>query len=114
MRIYQKQLAGSPLRLRTTGRPYGQANVCDVAQNARIQAGYREKVDEKLQRIVRPRHQRASASARKFDVPGPLVIGGNIAGFRRVAEAMIEQGRSDTTRPTAHAASPPATRAQTA
>jgi glutamate dehydrogenase (NADP+) len=65
--------------------------VCDVAQNARIQTGSREKVDENLQRIMRKRYQLASASARKFDVPGPLVIGGNIASFRRVAEAMVEQ-----------------------
>ena len=66
--------------------------MCDVAQNARMQAWSREKVDENLQRIMHAIYQRASTTAQEFDVPGNLVVGGNIAGFRRVVEAMIEQG----------------------
>ena len=34
----------------------------------------------------------ASDTAKEFDQPGNLLLGANIAGFRRVADAMIEQG----------------------
>ncbi len=64
----------------------------EMAQNARMQAWSREKVDERLQGIMQEIYQRASDTAEEFGVPGNLVVGGNIAGFRRVADAMIEQG----------------------
>ena len=34
----------------------------------------------------------ANEAAIEFGQPGNLVLGANIAGFRRVSEAMIEQG----------------------
>jgi glutamate dehydrogenase (NADP+) len=37
-------------------------------------------------------YQSCSETAKEFDQPGNLVMGANIAGFRRVANAMIEQG----------------------
>jgi glutamate dehydrogenase (NADP+) len=37
-------------------------------------------------------HRRASETALEFGAPGNLVLGANIAGFRRVADAMIDQG----------------------
>ena len=64
----------------------------EMAQNARMQAWSEERVDEHLQRIMREIYLRASTTAEEFGVPGNLVVGGNIAGFRRVAEAMIDQG----------------------
>jgi glutamate dehydrogenase (NADP+) len=37
-------------------------------------------------------YQCARDTAAEFGQPGNLVLGANIAGFKRVAEAMIEQG----------------------
>ena len=34
----------------------------------------------------------ATICAEEFGVPGNYVLGGNIAGFRKVADSMIEQG----------------------
>ncbi|MGB0536066.1 MAG: NADP-specific glutamate dehydrogenase, partial [Alloalcanivorax venustensis] len=48
--------------------------------------------DTALRTIMYDIHQRASHTAREFGVQGNLVLGANIAGFRRVADAMIEQG----------------------
>ncbi len=64
----------------------------EMAQNASMQAWPLEKVDKRLQSIMRDIHVRASDAAEHFGAPGDLVVGANIAGFRRVADAMIEQG----------------------
>lgn len=64
----------------------------EMAQNASMQAWPLDKVDRRLQGIMRDIHDRASAAAEHFGAPGDLVAGANIAGFRRVADAMIEQG----------------------
>ena len=37
-------------------------------------------------------HRQCSATAEEFGQPGNLVMGANIAGFRKVADAMLEQG----------------------
>lgn len=64
----------------------------EMAQNASMQAWPLEKVDKRLQAIMQDIFQRANDTAAHFDAPGDLVTGANIAGFRRVADAMIEQG----------------------
>ena len=48
--------------------------------------------DSKLQRIMAGIYQSASETAREFGAERNLVLGANIAGFRKVADAMIEQG----------------------
>jgi glutamate dehydrogenase (NADP+) len=37
-------------------------------------------------------HKNASNAAAEYDQPGNLVIGANIAGFVKVADAMLDQG----------------------
>lgn len=36
--------------------------------------------------------QNSKKAAQKYNAPGNLVVGANIAGFIKVADAMIEQG----------------------
>ncbi|MBB1291776.1 MULTISPECIES: NADP-specific glutamate dehydrogenase [unclassified Pseudoalteromonas] len=64
----------------------------EMAQNASMQMWTFEEVDTKLQQIMKNIFDTASNTAAEFDQPGNLVLGANIAAFRRVADAMIEQG----------------------
>lgn len=64
----------------------------EMQQNAAMARWPAEKVDDILRAIMVDIHRRASDTAREFGEPGNLVLGANIAGFRRVADAMIEQG----------------------
>jgi glutamate dehydrogenase (NADP+) len=64
----------------------------EMAQNASMLSWSFQEVDEKLQLIMRNIYTRARDTAAEFGEPGNLVLGANIAGFRRVADAMIEQG----------------------
>lgn len=64
----------------------------EMAQNASMLRWSFQQVDEKLQEIMRNIYTRARDTAAEFGEPGNLVLGANIAGFRRVADAMIEQG----------------------
>jgi len=64
----------------------------EMAQNASMQSWSFEKVDEKLKVIMKNIFDAANDTAKEYGQPGNLVAGANIAGFKRVAEAMIEQG----------------------
>jgi len=64
----------------------------EMAQNAGMQSWTFAQVDEQLKRIMANIHRNAAATAKEFKQPGNLVLGANIAGFRKVAEAMIAQG----------------------
>ena len=64
----------------------------EMAQNSSMQNWTFEKVDSKLQEIMKNIFDTASETATEFGQPGNLVLGANMAGFKRVAEAMIEQG----------------------
>ncbi|GAA0568739.1 NADP-specific glutamate dehydrogenase [Halomonas salifodinae] len=64
----------------------------EMAQNSSMQQWSLEKVDEKLQSIMADIYQRCADTAKEFGQPHNLVLGANIAGFRKVADAMIEQG----------------------
>lgn len=64
----------------------------EMAQNASMQQWTFEQVDARLQQIMAGIYQRCSETAKAFDQPHNLVLGANIAGFRRVADAMLEQG----------------------
>ena len=64
----------------------------EMAQNASMQSWPFEQVDNKLKVIMKNIFDAANNTAVEFGQPGNLVLGANIAGFRRVAEAMIEQG----------------------
>lgn len=64
----------------------------EMAQNASMTAWSFEEVDSKLLKIMKGIYTHASEVAREFGEEKNLVLGANIAGFRKVAMAMIEQG----------------------
>ncbi len=64
----------------------------EMAQNASMQHWSFEKVDHHLKHIMYGIHRRIADTAAEFGQPGNLVMGANIAGFRKVANAMIELG----------------------
>ena len=51
-----------------------------------------EEVDEKLHGIMKNIYANAAKAAADFGMEGNLVAGANIAGFIKVAEAMMWQG----------------------
>lgn len=64
----------------------------EMQQNACLTQWSLEMVDERLRQIMAGIHRRASETAAEFGQPHNLILGANIAGFRRVADAMIDQG----------------------
>lgn len=64
----------------------------EMQQNAGMQSWDFETVDAKLKKIMNNIYRNAASTAEEFGEPGNLVMGANIAGFRKVAEAMIAQG----------------------
>ncbi|MED3551294.1 NADP-specific glutamate dehydrogenase [Cytobacillus praedii] len=64
----------------------------EMAQNsARLSWTFGE-VDEKLREIMTSIYRNSMKAAEEYGYPGNLVVGANIAGFIRVADAMIVQG----------------------
>lgn len=51
-----------------------------------------EEVDEKLRGIMKNIFQVSSQAAEKYGMKGDLIAGANIAGFEKVAAAMLAQG----------------------
>lgn len=64
----------------------------EMSQNASMTSWTFEEVDSKLHKIMKNIYLNASETAKEFGEPTNLVLGANIAGFRKVANAMIEQG----------------------
>lgn len=64
----------------------------EMQQNASMTNWTFEEVDAKLAQIMKNIYTNASTTAAEFGEPTNLVMGANIAGFRKVADAMIEQG----------------------
>ena len=64
----------------------------EMAQNASMVNWTFEEVDGKLAQIMKNIYTSAKTTAEEFGEPTNLVLGANIAGFRKVADAMIEQG----------------------
>ena len=64
----------------------------EMSQNASMAQWSFEEVDIKLRKIMRDIFNTAYQTSREFDCTGDLITGANIAGFRKVADSMIEQG----------------------
>lgn len=64
----------------------------EMSQNASMQQWPFEKVEARLREIMAGIYNRCSETAKAFGQPNNLVLGANIAGFRDVADAMLEQG----------------------
>ena len=64
----------------------------EMSQNSQRLNWTFEEVDQKLQQIMKNIYAAAADAAAQVDMPGNLVVGANIAGFLKVADAMIWQG----------------------
>ena len=64
----------------------------EMCQNAAKLSWTEEKVDKKLMEIMENIYHNIDDAARKYGKPGDLITGANIAGFVKVAEAMLAQG----------------------
>ena len=64
----------------------------EMAQNSGRMFWSREEVDSKLHGIMVNIHQNAYETAKLFGEPGNYVMGANIAGFLKVANAMVAMG----------------------
>jgi glutamate dehydrogenase (NADP+) len=64
----------------------------EMSQNSMRLSWTREEVDDRLHKIIIAIHKNCFETAEKYGQPGNLVLGANIAGFLKVANAMLEQG----------------------
>lgn len=64
----------------------------EMAQNSGRTAWTFEEVDHQLYDIMKAIYQKAAAAAKECGQEGNLVVGANIAGFLKVAQAMSAQG----------------------
>jgi glutamate dehydrogenase (NADP+) len=64
----------------------------EMAQNSMRYAWTREEVDGRLRLIMTDIHTACTQAAERFGTPGNYVNGANIAGFLKVADAMLDQG----------------------
>jgi len=64
----------------------------EMSQNSMRLAWSREEVDAKLHDIMKRIHKACVETSKQFGTPGNYVNGANIAGFLKVANAMMDQG----------------------
>jgi len=64
----------------------------EMSQNAAHTQWSREEVDKRLHAIMVNIHRNCYETAKEYGTPGNYVNGANIAGFLKVARAMIDQG----------------------
>ena len=68
------------------------ASTLEMSQNNTVSPWTMEKVDRKLQTIMHNIYKTSYEASEKYGVKGNLVAGANIAGFIKVANAMLAQG----------------------
>ncbi len=64
----------------------------EMSQNSLRLSWTREEVDQRLHTIMKNIHENSLSTAERYGVPGDYVAGANIAGFLKVADAMLDQG----------------------
>jgi glutamate dehydrogenase (NADP+) len=64
----------------------------EMSQNSQRLSWTREEVDSRLHRIMKSIHQNCVDASAKYGMPGNCVAGANIAGFLKVADAMLAEG----------------------
>ena len=64
----------------------------EMSQDALRVSWQREEVDRRLKEIMKAIHKQCRDTADEYGVPGNYVHGANIAGFKKVADAMLDQG----------------------
>ncbi|MEG2858028.1 MAG: NADP-specific glutamate dehydrogenase, partial [Clostridia bacterium] len=66
----------------------------EMAQNSMRYAWQFEKVDTRLREIMTNIFHNSAEAACEYGEPGNLVLGANVAGFNKVADAMLSHGVS--------------------
>jgi glutamate dehydrogenase (NADP+) len=64
----------------------------EMSQNSMRYSWSREEVDKKLHGIMKSIHAACLQASEQYGTPGNYVNGANIAGFIKVADAMLDQG----------------------
>ncbi|MGE5357955.1 MAG: NADP-specific glutamate dehydrogenase [Bacteroidales bacterium] len=64
----------------------------EMSQNSLRLSWPREEVDQRLHGIMKSIHKAAYEASKEWGTPGNYVNGANIAGFLKVADAMMDQG----------------------
>jgi glutamate dehydrogenase (NADP+) len=64
----------------------------EMQQNASRDSWTFEHTEQRLSEIMDGIHGRVAETAEEYGVPGDYVMGANIAGFTRVADAMLSLG----------------------
>ncbi|OHE76608.1 MAG: glutamate dehydrogenase [Verrucomicrobia bacterium GWF2_62_7] len=64
----------------------------EMSQNSMRLSWSREEVDQRLNGIMKAIHKACSETASEYGQPGNYVVGANIAGFVKVADAMLDHG----------------------
>ena len=64
----------------------------EMQQNASRDSWSFEYTEQRLAEIMEGVHERCATAAERYGRPGDYVLGANIAGFMRVADAMLAQG----------------------
>jgi len=65
----------------------------EMAQNAQMTTWSRELVDQKLHVLMKSIYKQCANAAEEYGHKGDLKLGANIAGFLRVANAIMDQGQ---------------------
>ena len=65
----------------------------EMSQNSERLVWSQEEVDERLKRMMKEIYEKSLDAAQRDDLGYDLIAGANIAGFEKVAEAMMEQGK---------------------
>jgi glutamate dehydrogenase (NADP+) len=63
----------------------------EMSQDSLRQQWSRKQVDDGLRGIMRAIHEQARRAAEEYGHPGNYLVGANIAGFRKVADAMLDE-----------------------
>lgn len=64
----------------------------EMSQNSMRLPWLAEEVDKRLHEIMKRIHDTCVTTAQRYSHPGNYVVGANIAGFLKVADAMLDQG----------------------
>lgn len=64
----------------------------EMSQNSERLSWTFEEVDAKLQQIMKSIYHAADDAAKEYGHEGNYVMGANIAGFKKLADAMMAQG----------------------
>jgi len=64
----------------------------EMSQNSQRLEWSFEEVDARLDRIMTSIFKACDEASKEYGMPGNYVVGANIAGFQKVAKAMLAQG----------------------